>query len=57
MCFYSVTSSLMYIFLNYRSGTSTPNTSSIHENMIGKSVQFLTDEEDELRDSDSNDED
>lgn len=24
--------------------------------MIGKSVQFLTDEEDELRDSDSNDE-
>ncbi|CAK8541815.1 unnamed protein product [Lathyrus sativus] len=33
------------------SGTSTPNTSSIHESMVGKSVLFLT------RDSDSNDED
>ncbi|CAL5192174.1 unnamed protein product [Lathyrus oleraceus] len=39
------------------SGTSTPNTSSIHENMVGKSVLFLTNKEDEVRESDSNDED
>ncbi|XP_058761271.1 uncharacterized protein LOC131634632 [Vicia villosa] len=38
------------------SATSTPSTPSMHGSTIGKSVEFLTNEEDELRDSDSNDE-
>ncbi|XP_058761272.1 F-box/kelch-repeat protein At3g23880-like [Vicia villosa] len=41
---------------HYRSATSTPSTSSMRGSTIGKSVQFQTDKEDELRDIDSDDE-